>query len=62
MTKKPTPKVKLWPIISRAVEEGAAYGVQRAFKHTEHPSLDHIQEQVEMAVMNELAEVLEFGD
>ena len=58
---KRRPKVKLWTIISRAVEEGAAYGIRRAYKHTDTPTHEDICEQVEREVMNALAEVLDFG-
>ena len=55
-------KPKWYEIISRAVEEGAALGVNRAFKHTDKPERHGIIESVEREVLNCLCEVLDFGD
>ena len=44
------------------IENGASYGVMRAFKHTETPDIDTIVEQVEQAVMNEICEWFDFED
>jgi hypothetical protein len=53
-------------IVTRAVEEGVAYGVNRVFKYAPVPvTEEYIQsqkEQIETAVMNAICEVLEFGD
>lgn len=49
-------------IITRAVEEGAAAGVRRAFKHTDTPTHDAIVENVEQHVMNAICEVVTFED
>ncbi len=57
---KHKPKVKLYKVVSEAVSTGVKYGVNRAHKHTDCPSIDHIIEQVENAVLNELSEVLEY--
>jgi hypothetical protein len=51
-----------YTIISRAVEEGVAYGYRRAHKHDDKPSEDHILDEIERAVMNELCDVLQFGN
>ena len=56
------PKVKLYNIISRAVEEGVAYGVNRSFKYSDNPLKEALQENVERQVMNALSEVIDFGD
>lgn len=59
-------RVNLWAIVSRAVEEGIDYGVMRAYKHSEDPpdqqEKDRIAEAIFHGVMNELCEVIEFGD
>jgi hypothetical protein len=55
-------KVDLYAIISRAVDEGTAYGVRRAFKHTETPDIEATIECVSREVMNALCEVLRFDD
>ena len=58
----PPPAVNLYTVISRAVEEGIAYGLTRAYKHTNTPSRDHLAIDLEQAVLNALCEVLEFPD
>lgn len=55
-------RLKAYPIVQRAVEEGAAYGVNRAFKHTDAPTREGIVEAVVMAVMGDLCEVMDFDD
>jgi hypothetical protein len=47
-------------ILQRAIEEGAAYGVRRAFKYSENPSEDDIAGRVEMAVMDAVDELFCF--
>lgn len=58
---KHKPRVNLYAIISRAVEEGVGYGWTRAHKHTNEPDREAAVEAIFNAVMSELCEVLEFG-
>lgn len=55
-------KLDAYPIISRAVEEGIAYGVRRAFKHRDDSPSDDairsIENEVRRAVMDSLSEVI----
>jgi len=64
--KKLTPQVQLFKVITRAVEEGVAYGIRRYNKYSERPieSTDeiHVAENVEREVLNALDEVIDFGD
>lgn len=53
-------RLNTWAIVSRAIEEGAAGGVNRAYKHTDTPSREHIAEQVVTYVMNALDEVVDY--
>lgn len=53
-----TVRVDTWAILSRAVSEGSAMGVMRAYKYTDKPDREAIQESVEREVMNAIAEVL----
>lgn len=57
---KASVKLRAYEIISRAVEEGVGYGIARAFKYSDAPDRDSLAEQVELAVMNALCDVLEF--
>jgi hypothetical protein len=54
-------KVNYYAIISDCLETGCRRGVQRAFKHTDDPTLDQIQEAVYDAVMIELNEKFYFA-
>ena len=49
-------------ILTEAVEEGARFGVNRAFKHVDRPDRDAIVESVEREVMNALCERFIFDD
>lgn len=51
-----------WKVLSRAVEEGVGYGVKRAYKHTDHPSQEAIENAVYNAVLGEIGDVFEFPD
>jgi hypothetical protein len=51
MKSKHKPKANLYAIISRAVEEGIAYGYRRAYKHTDKPTEESLKLELESAVM-----------
>lgn len=53
-------RFKTYWIIQRAVEEGIAYGLQRAYKHTDNPDNNHIALEIERAVMSALDEIIDF--
>lgn len=59
-------RVRAYDVVRRAVDEGVAYGVRRAFKHSATPpteaEIDAIRQAVEDAVMNELCEVIDFPE
>ena len=52
--------LKVYPVISRAVEEGVACGIRRAYKHIDNPTEDVLQENIEREVMNALSEVIDY--
>jgi hypothetical protein len=56
---KVKPKVRLYPLLARAVEEGIAYGYRRAHKHVDDPGADAIRTAIHDAVMAELVEILD---
>ena len=60
--KRVKPKVNIYTVISRAVEEGITYGINRAYKHTDTPSRDILEQEIGIAVMNALAEVVDYGE
>lgn len=66
MPKKLRPPVKLWQLVSRAVEEGARFATSRFNKYALAPlpesERDRLHEHIEREVMNALIEVLDFGD
>ncbi len=53
-------RFKTYRLIERAVEEGIAYGYQRAHKHHDNPGKDHIAIEIEQAVMASLDEIIDF--
>ena len=56
---KPKPKVKIYPVLAEAVETGVAYGLNRAYKHTDTPTRETMAEVITTAVLHELCERLE---
>ena len=55
-------KVRAYPVLRRAVEEGVAYGWRRAHKHTDTPDPKAIEEQIVDAVLGEICEYFDFDD
>lgn len=49
-------KVDEYKVMTECVEEGARCGVNRAFKHTDEPSIEQIIQEVETAVMDSIFE------
>jgi hypothetical protein len=60
MKQHSAPQVKVYDVMVRAVEEGAAHGVRRAYKHTSNPSPEAIEESVVEEVLNSICEWFEF--
>ncbi|MBI3184698.1 MAG: hypothetical protein HYZ28_21385 [Myxococcales bacterium] len=55
-------RVRAYEVLSRAVDEGVAYGWRRAHKHTDAPGEDAIKDQVTQAVLSEVCEYFDFAD
>ena len=53
-------RLRAFPVLSRAVEEGVAYGWRRAHKHTDTPDPKAIEEQIVDAVLGEICEYFDF--
>ena len=49
-------------MLGRAVEEGFAYGWNRAHKHTDKPNQEVIETEVLRAIMNSICEVFDFDE
>lgn len=57
-----TIRIDAYAVLSRAVEEGVAYGWNRAHKHVDTPEPDCIKDQIETAVMSAICEVIKWED
>ena len=55
-------KPKTYAVLDRAIEDGIAYGITRAHKHTDAPTMQQIQASIHIAVMNEIAEWFHIDD
>ena len=62
MKKKPIARAKVYPVLVACCEEGAGFGVHRAFKHTDNPSQEAIIENVEREILSLLCERLSFPE
>lgn len=65
MTKKKVKlkqKIRLYDIVSGAVELGVGFGLNRAFKHVDDPDRSIIEDNVYRGVMNALCEVIDWED
>lgn len=54
--------MRAYPVLCRAVEEGIAYGWNRAHKHTGTPGEELIKGEIEKAVITEICETFDFDD
>lgn len=57
-----TIRAKVYPLMRDAVETGIVRGYHRAFKHTNTPEPQAVMDEIEQAVMNEIAERFDFGE
>lgn len=55
-------QVKIFAVLSRAVEEGIGYGWNRAHKYTDTPSPEAVREAIYRAVLDEIDDYFEFDD
>ena len=51
-------QINAWRVLTDAIERGIAYGLTRAYKHTETPSKEILTEAILTAIQNELGEVM----
>ena len=55
-------KINEYQVMSDCVEQGVAYGYQRAHKYSDNPSDDIIRDEIEIAVKIQICEYFKFGD
>jgi len=55
-------KVKEYTVLTDCVERGVAFGMSRAYKHSDTPTLDYIKRQIEDAVLLEISEYFNFDN
>jgi hypothetical protein len=55
-------QVKEYTVLTDCVERGVAFGMSRAYKHSDTPTLDYIKRQIEDAVLVEICEYFNFND
>jgi hypothetical protein len=55
-------KIRAYPVLCRAVEEGVVYGWQRAHKHIDTPDAATIEEQIVTAVLSEICQYFDFDE
>jgi hypothetical protein len=55
-------KVKEYTVLTDCVERGVAFGMSRAYKHSDTPELDYIKRQIEDAVLVEICEYFDFKE
>jgi len=53
-------KVKTYTVIEEAIEQGIRYGYKRAYKHTDNPTEEYIVQEILLATMSCLDEIVEF--
>lgn len=51
---------KSYELLDRCIEDGVAYGWQRAHKHTDTPDAQRVKDEIVNAVMNEICAWFEF--
>ena len=64
MNKKQSLRLRAYTVVSRAVEEGIAHGIQRYSKYNDTPitTRDSLHEHLAREILNALCEVVEFED
>lgn len=55
-------KANYYKLIENAVSEGVAFGLHRAFKHTECPTEDDLSMNLEREIMTAICEYLTFDE
>jgi hypothetical protein len=51
---------KTYELLDRCIQDGVRYGLNRAYKHTETPTREQMENEIENAVVNEICAWFEF--
>ena len=55
-------KVDTRAVLARAIEDGISYGLRRAHKHTDTPSDEAIESEIENGIWCNIDEIIKFED
>lgn len=55
-------KPRTYQVLTMAVEEGVAYGVHRAYKHSDNPTQEYMTNCIADAVLNSICEWFDLED
>lgn len=55
-------KIKVYDILSDRVDAGIAFGLNRAFKHTDHPTREQLADDLHLNIMVSIDEIFSFED
>lgn len=55
-------QAKTYDLMYKAVEDGVSYGLHRAYKYSDNPSVEDMGETIRLAVMNSICEWFEFPE
>lgn len=53
-------KPKALKLLEQCIEDGVAFGLGRAYKHTKTPTTEQIQQSIEDAILHEVHEWFDF--
>ena len=53
-------KPDTYKLMERCIDDGVAYGLRRAYKHTDDPTAQQVHEAILLAVMNEICQWFKF--
>lgn len=62
MKRKARLVINTYSVVSDAVDNGIQLGLNRAYKHTDHPSKELILSSIDDAIMSELSEVIQWNN
>lgn len=55
-------KPRTLPVLEMCIESGTRHGINRAYKHTDEPSREAIEENVTREILNEIHEWFKFEE